>query len=81
MTSDDRREFKELIKEGTLEVLTSSEGRKAIKEGSLDALRSEEGKDLLLENFVEAFHDVVVPVFEQQVKRFEKIEEKVFLKD
>ncbi len=55
MTKQEEQNFKRLIKEGTLEVLISTEGKNAIKEGALEALRSEEGQDILTDNFVKGF--------------------------
>lgn len=70
MTNADKKEFKVLIKEGTIEALKSSEGQDAIAE----ALITEKAKDVILDVFVEAFHEVVVPAFENQNKRIQRLE-------
>ncbi|HBQ51125.1 hypothetical protein A3B42_01280 [Candidatus Daviesbacteria bacterium RIFCSPLOWO2_01_FULL_38_10] len=77
MIAKDQQVFKKLIKEGTLEVLNSREGQEAIKKGSLAALKSAEGKDLMLDSFVEGFHEVVVPVFEDYGDRIKNLERKM----
>jgi uncharacterized membrane-anchored protein YjiN (DUF445 family) len=60
MTDLDKQEFKSLIKEGTLSALKSDEGQDAIA----SALKSEPAKEAILDIFVAAFHEVVVPLFE-----------------
>lgn len=65
-------ESRQVIKEGTLEALNSDQGKHVIKESALDALRSDEGKNIVLDVFVEAFHDVVVPVIEKLHEDHEK---------
>lgn len=77
MTRQDEKDFKRLIKESTLEVLTSSEGKNAIKEGTLQALKSEEGKDILTDNFVDGFNQVVLPELEEHHNKIKKIERKL----
>lgn len=101
MTTKDQQTFKKLIKEGTLEALSSkdgqdaavnvlrskggqdaivdamnsTDGQEAIKRGSLSALKSEEGKEILIDNFVEGFHEVVVPILsdhDTKIKSFER---------
>jgi hypothetical protein len=68
MTKQDEQTFKKLIKEGTLEVLTSKEGRDAVKEGTLEVLTSREGKDAIKEGTLEALrseegHDIFTENF------------------
>lgn len=70
MTNADKKEFKVLIKEGTIEALKSSEGQDAIA----GALITEKAKDVILDVFVEAFHEVVVPAFENQNKKIQRLE-------
>lgn len=69
MTDTDKRELKTLVKESTVEALRSSEGQDAIA----GALTTEKAKDAILGVFVEAFHEVVVPVFEDQNRKIRKI--------
>src|SRR3989344_1991087 len=99
MTKEEKNEFRQLIKEGSLEALQSSEGQlavinalgsrdgqlavvaalrskegqEAIKTGAFEAFKSPEGKDIFIDYFVEAFHDVVVPVFETYDKKMKQI--------
>lgn len=68
----DELDFKRLIKEGTLEVLQSKEGKGAVQEGTIAALQSEVGKDAITDIFVDTFHDVVVPVIERLHEEHEK---------
>lgn len=103
MTVKDQQEFKKLIKEGTLEALSSKDGQdavvnalrskggqdaivdamnsmdgqEAIKTGSLAALKSEEGKEILIDNFVEGFHEVVVPILDDHGVRIKRMERKM----
>lgn len=90
MTTKDQQEFKKLIKEGTLEALSSKNGQdavvlalkskgaqEAIKKGSLAALKSEEGKEILIDNFVEGFHEAVVPILSDHGTRIKRIERKM----
>ncbi|EKE03315.1 MAG: hypothetical protein ACD_20C00217G0002 [uncultured bacterium] len=90
MIKQDLEEIKQVVKEGTLEVLKSDEGRQVIKEGALEALRSEDGKnaivealktpeakDIFMDYFVEGFHDVVVPVIEKYDERITRLEQKI----
>ena len=77
MTKQDEQSFQRLIKESTLEALTSTKGKNAIKEGTLEALRSEEGQDILTDNFVKGFDEVVLPAFEDHQERIKKMERKL----
>ena len=90
MTKQDEQLFRKIVKEETLGVLKSSGGQEAIigamnsnggqeaiKKGALAAIESEEGHDILIDSFVEGFHEVVVPVFEDHHERIKKIERKV----
>ncbi len=81
MNITDKQELKDLIKEGTIDALQSDQGRRVIKEGTIEALRSDEGKEAMLDVFVDAFHDVVVPVIEHlhsdHERRIQKIEDKL----
>lgn len=70
MTKQDQQDLKNLVKEGTLDALQSPQGRNAISE----ALTTEKARDAVLDVFVEAFHEVVVPVFEDQNKRIKRLE-------
>ena len=87
MTKKEQQELKKLVKEGTVEALGSEggqkaiidamhsqEGQEAIQRGTVSALKSENGKDVILDVFVEAFHEVVVPAFEDQNKRIRRLE-------
>lgn len=87
MTKQEEKDFKRLIKEGTLEALNSTDGQEAvvsamrstggknaIKEGTLEALRSEEGQDILTDNFVNGFNEVVLPALEDHHNRIKKVE-------
>ncbi len=49
------------------------------KDAIAEALTTEKAKDAILDVFVEAFHEVVVPVFEDQNKKIERLERKVGL--
>lgn len=73
MTTQEKQELKVLIQEGTLNALESKQGQSAI----IGALQSSEGKKVMLEVFSEAFHDVVVPIFEEQKTKIERLEERL----
>lgn len=85
MTKDEQQVLKKLVKEGAIDALKSSEGQGAIvnalksdegKDAIAKALSTEKAKDVILDVFIEAFHEVVVPVFEEQnikIKRLEKV--------
>ncbi len=90
MTNGEQQEFKKLIKDGTVEALRSEDGQKAIisaihsqegqeaiQRGAVSALKSENGKDAMLDVFVEAFHEVVVPAFEDRDEKIKNLESKV----
>lgn len=76
MTADEKKEFKELVKGGSLEALKSNDGQKAI----VNAMNSRSAKDVFLDVFVDAFHDVVIPVIENlhadHEKRIQELEAK-----
>lgn len=96
MTQDEKQEFKKLVKDSTIEAIASESGKSVIKEAAIEALQSEQGqkamikvllsseaKEIFSENFADAFHEVVVPVFEDRdkasndfKKRLESLEEK-----
>jgi hypothetical protein len=57
-----KRELKQLVREGTIDALESSAGQLAI----VKALRTTDAQEIFAEQFAEAFHEVVVPVFEER---------------
>ena len=65
--------------QAVVNALASEQGQQAVKHGSLKALKSDEAKEILLDNFVDAFHEVVVPVFEEHDKKIKELQDKVFL--
>lgn len=73
MTKTDKKELKDLVKEGTIEALRSSEGQDAIAE----ALKTEKVKDALLDSFVEGFNEIVLPAFEDQHKKINNLKSRV----
>lgn len=72
MNKKQQEEFIELVKRGTLEALKSNEGKQAV----VSILKTNEAKEVFIDNFVESFHEVIVPVLEQQDKRIKKLEER-----
>jgi hypothetical protein len=94
MTKQEEQDFKRLIKEGTIEVLVSTEGKKAIKEASLEALRSDEGQDAiakaletpkakeaLAESFADNFREVVIPALEDMSNDIKVLKESTLQRD
>ena len=87
MTKDEKKEFLELIQQGTLHTLRSPEARELIKEGSLEALNSEEGQQSIKKGSLKAleseegrrvFSDLFVDNFKEVVvPAFENHEERI----
>lgn len=77
-------QLKDLIKEASVEALNSDGGQKAVvnalnsqggQKAMLRVLKSKEAKDIFIDNFVEAFHEVVVPILEDHDKRIKNLEQ------
>lgn len=60
-----------------VDAMNSMDGQEAIKRGSLAALKSEEGKEILIDNFVEGFHEVVVPILSEHDTKIKSLERKM----
>lgn len=57
--------------------MDSKNGQESIKQGTLSALKSNEGKEILIDNFVEGFHEVVVPSLDDHGVRIKRLERKM----
>ncbi len=86
MISEDLKQIKEVVKEGTLEVLESHSGQMAIvgalktsegRQAIVDALKTKEAKEVITGYFTESFQDVVMPTLEDHDKKITELREKV----
>ena len=80
------QDFKNIVKEGMLEVLRSDDGQgaivdamhslggqEAIKRGSLAALKSDEGQEIITDNFISNFHEIATPALDDIITTLNQV--------